>query len=286
MDDPMLDQMTRLRLRLMERKLQNERDRIHGSAESALSTRSCDDQEHALHRALKRKRNLLQRMREEHMSEDLRRPHTWGGTRGWSRQNVLPPLPPHTHVCLPPPAAVTQPPPAAQLPRVLQQIPQQPTTIIQQLPQQQPIIAQVPPPLPCPSSKSGSIKEDMMELMLMQNAQMHQIIMHNMMLKAVPLGALSPPGGAGQAASARQLLTPPVQTKKPRGDSVHHHHHYSTPAVPLPPIGCPLASPVMSPAVQGGTFHPTLHHVTGPIMLSPLNTAGVHSSRHTFPLGL
>uniref|UniRef100_A0A3B3SD21 Zgc:112416 n=1 Tax=Paramormyrops kingsleyae TaxID=1676925 RepID=A0A3B3SD21_9TELE len=183
----MLDQMTKLRLRLMER--------------------SCEDQELALHRALKRKRNLLQRMR----------------------------------------------------------IPQQPTTIIQQLPQQQPIIAQVPPPLPFSSSKSGSIKE-MMELMLMQNAQMHQIIMHNMMLKAIPLGALPPPGGAGQA-PARQHLTHPGQ----RGYSVHHHHHYSIPAVPLPPIGCPLASPVMSPAGQGGTFHPTLHHMTGPIMLSPLN---------------
>ncbi|XP_072556604.1 uncharacterized protein C21orf58 homolog [Paramormyrops kingsleyae] len=242
MDDPMLDQMTKLRLRLMERKLQNERNHIDRRAESPLSTRSCEDQDLALHRALKRKRNLLQRMREEHISEDLRRPHTWGGTRGWSRQNALPPLPPHSHVCLPPPAAVTQPSHTAQLPRVLQQIPQQPTTIIQQLPQQQPIIAQVPPPLPFSSSKSGSIKEDMMELMLMQNAQMHQIIMHNMMLKAIPLGALPPPGGAGQA-PARQHLTHPGQTEKPRGDSVHHHHHYSIPAVPLPPIGCPLASP-------------------------------------------
>lgn len=36
---------------------------------------------------------------------------------------------------------------------------------------------------------------DMVELMLMQNAQMHQIIMHNMMLKAIPPMALSPPGG-------------------------------------------------------------------------------------------
>lgn len=34
---------------------------------------------------------------------------------------------------------------------------------------------------------------DMVELMLMQNAQMHQIIMHNMMLKAMP--PMLPPGG-------------------------------------------------------------------------------------------
>lgn len=35
----------------------------------------------------------------------------------------------------------------------------------------------------------------MVELMLMQNAQMHQIIMHNMMLKAMPTMAQSPPAG-------------------------------------------------------------------------------------------
>lgn len=38
---------------------------------------------------------------------------------------------------------------------------------------------------------------DMVELMLMQNAQMHQIIMHNMMLKAMPSMALAPLGGLG-----------------------------------------------------------------------------------------
>lgn len=40
----------------------------------------------------------------------------------------------------------------------------------------------------------------MVELMLMQNAQMHQIIMHNMMLKALPPMASGTNGGppAGQ----------------------------------------------------------------------------------------
>lgn len=42
------------------------------------------------------------------------------------------------------------------------------------------------------------MKTDMVELMLMQNAQMHQIIMHNMMLNALPTG-----GGASQ-------FTPPA----------------------------------------------------------------------------
>ncbi len=39
---------------------------------------------------------------------------------------------------------------------------------------------------------------DMVELMLMQNAQMHQIIMHNMMLKALPPMAMNPGGSNSQ----------------------------------------------------------------------------------------
>lgn len=37
----------------------------------------------------------------------------------------------------------------------------------------------------------------MVEMMLMQNAQMHQIIMQNMMLKALPPMAFSHPSGTG-----------------------------------------------------------------------------------------
>lgn len=47
---------------------------------------------------------------------------------------------------------------------------------------------------------------DMVELMLMQNAQMHQIIMHNMMLKAMPPIALSPPGGPSHCAPCAKYL--------------------------------------------------------------------------------
>uniref|UniRef100_K7FQY2 DUF4587 domain-containing protein n=1 Tax=Pelodiscus sinensis TaxID=13735 RepID=K7FQY2_PELSI len=70
-------------------------------------------------------------------------------------------------------------------------MPQQPATIIQQLPPQAPLITQIPPPQPLTAPRSGSIKEDMVEMMLMQNAQMHQIVMQNMMLKALPPMAFS-----------------------------------------------------------------------------------------------
>lgn len=39
----------------------------------------------------------------------------------------------------------------------------------------------------------------MVEMMLMQNAQMHQILMQNMMLKVLPPGPTGPPAATLQA---------------------------------------------------------------------------------------
>ncbi|EFB16766.1 hypothetical protein PANDA_007690, partial [Ailuropoda melanoleuca] len=60
---------------------------------------------------------------------------------------------------------------------------------------------------------------DVVEMMLVQNAQMYQILMHNLMLRALPSSAFLP-SGASQAAP----LHPTPQRRKP--PSVHHHHHY------------------------------------------------------------
>ncbi|CAB1327928.1 unnamed protein product, partial [Coregonus sp. 'balchen'] len=64
MTDPMLDQMTRLKLKLLEKRLENERDNMDGRAESVLSPRSFDGQADALHSVLRRKKDLLQRLRD------------------------------------------------------------------------------------------------------------------------------------------------------------------------------------------------------------------------------
>ncbi|XP_067314414.1 uncharacterized protein C21orf58 isoform X3 [Pseudorasbora parva] len=265
----LVDQMTRLRLKMLEKRLENERNDNIEREGSALSKRSYDGQADALHSALRRKRNLLQRLRQEqHMMEDLGRPHTWGGSQKQYHYEPLhgplqpaPPIHVHQHA---PPAPL--PPPVSQPPRIIQHVPQQPATIIQQLPQQQPLIAQIPPPQTFPY-RSGSIKEDMVELMLMQNAQMHQIIMHNMMLKALPPMAVSPGGNTPQTAShSGQELYSTV-----RGGAVHHHHHYGSHGPPLPPIGYSVWPSMMS-AGQGGTNQPTVQHVIGPVSLPPLNT--------------
>ncbi|XP_062325520.1 uncharacterized protein C21orf58 [Osmerus eperlanus] len=293
MADPMVDQITRLKLKLLEKRLENERDNREGRAESALSTRSFDGQADAMHSALRRKKDLLQRLREQHMLEDLSRPHTWGGTRRHYRSDPFlaapppqPPAPIHIYQPAPaPPTVQALPPPPPQPPRIIQQtIPQQPTTIIQQLPQQQPLIAQIPPPQAYPAPRSGSIKEDMVEMMLMQNAQMHQIIMQNMMLKAIPPLAMSSPGGAGHQVphtphqGQDSYLSNPILVRsevKSKGSAIHHHHHYgSAPtAQQQPPIGYPMWPSMMPPVptAYGGAHLPSIQHVTGPVTLPPLN---------------
>ncbi|XP_048054450.1 uncharacterized protein C21orf58 [Megalobrama amblycephala] len=286
MADPVFDQMTRLRLKMLEKRLENERNDNTEREGSALSTRSYDGQADALHSALRRKRNLLQRLREQHMMEDLGRPHTWGGShRQYHYEPLLGPLQPvppiHVYQSAPP---APLPPPVPQPPQIIQHtVPQQPATIIQQLPQQQPLIAQIPPPQTFPY-RSGSIKEDMVELMLMQNAQMHQIIMHNMMLKALPPMAVSPGGNPNHitphtASHSGQELYSTV-----RGGAVHHHHHYGSHGPPLPPIGYSVWPSTMS-AGQGGTYQPAVQHVIGPVTLPPLNTMGIDANSRT-PLGL
>uniref|UniRef100_A0A674J0F4 DUF4587 domain-containing protein n=1 Tax=Terrapene triunguis TaxID=2587831 RepID=A0A674J0F4_9SAUR len=158
-------------------------------------------------------------------------------------------------------------------------MPQQPATIIQQLPQQPPLITQIPPPQPLPVPRSGSIKEDMVEMMLMQNAQMHQIIMQNMMLKALPPMAFSQPGGTGPPLlqHTQQFAAPVVvKAEKPRPSTVHHHHHYPSPgvqAIPsqLAPGGYSMWPPVMPSSLMGqtGGFPSAVHHMSGPTSTFP-----------------
>ncbi|KAK2891953.1 uncharacterized protein C21orf58 isoform X2 [Channa argus] len=288
--------MIRLKLQLLEKKLGNKKHNMDNRAESAQSAMSYDGHMEAMHRALTRKQALLQRLREQHMLENLNRPHTWGGSQRQYQPHFitapqlpprLPPMAPnnihHSDPLLPylplPPPAMPQPP------RIIQQtLPQQPTTIIQQLPQQQPLITQIPPPQPYPAPRSSSIKEDMVELMLIQNAQMHQIIMHNMMLKAMPPMSVSPPGGPSHYATHSSCLgqdcyqANPIFVRpdmKPRGNAVHHHHHYGpTPGVQqLPHISYPTWLPGMS-SIQDRQARgqvPSLNHATSATTLPPLN---------------
>ncbi|XP_078214820.1 uncharacterized protein C21orf58 homolog isoform X5 [Callithrix jacchus] len=103
------------------------------------------------------------------------------------------------------------------------QVPQPPATVIQQLPQQ-PLIAQIPPPQAFPTQRSGSIKEDMVELLLLQNAQVHQLVLQNWMLKALPPAPQDPPHVAPGVPRTTRRKLPAVH---------HHHHHHHHAAWPL-----------------------------------------------------
>ncbi|XP_037685853.1 uncharacterized protein C21orf58 homolog isoform X1 [Choloepus didactylus] len=184
------EQVTRLALRLLEQKLEQERENVEGGAEGPhLVSGDADGADEALQSALQRRRVLLQRLWEQHLLDELSHTHAWRGASRGAHGPALPlEVPPVSiHPAVPPPLS-------PEPPRIIQHsVPQPPATIIQQLPQQ-PLITQIPPPQVVPSHRSGSIKEDMVEMMLMQNAQMHQVILQNMMLRALPTAVLPGPG--------------------------------------------------------------------------------------------
>ncbi|XP_009957482.1 PREDICTED: uncharacterized protein C21orf58-like [Leptosomus discolor] len=221
MTDPsVVNHLTRLKLKLLEKKLENEQENLE-KMESPLPTER-NRHEDMLQNALRRRKDLLQELREQHLLEELSQlPAPAGG---------------HCHNHRAAPTHIYQipfPAPQVEPPRIIQQaMPPQPATIIQQLPQPPPLITQIPPAQPFAASHSGSIKEDMVEMMLMQNAQMHQIIMQNMMLKALPPMTFAQPGGASSPLLQRaqqdlQFAAPlAVKADRPRPSAVHHHHHY------------------------------------------------------------
>ncbi|KAM9254132.1 uncharacterized protein C21orf58 homolog [Dugong dugon] len=279
------DHMARLTLRLLQKKLEHERENMEADSEVphlvAGDEAGPDD---ALQSALKRRKDLLQRLWEQYLLEDLSRAHTWRGANRGAWGSALPPeVPP---VCGHP--AASPPLPGPEPPRIIQHsVPQPPATIIQQLPHQ-PLIAQIPPPQAFPTQRCGSIKEDMVEMMLMQNAQMHQIIMQNMMLKALPPTALAASGPQVAALHPTPQWAHPVLLRagKQRLASVHHHHHYAPPA-PLQPISVPGTSvgyavwPSMVAATalpQAASFQPAVHQVAGPMATATLPT--VNASKY------
>ncbi|KAF4020686.1 hypothetical protein G4228_012562 [Cervus hanglu yarkandensis] len=225
LDSSVADQLTRLTLKLLEKKLEQEREDVEGASEDAHVVPGDEDgPEAALRSALRMRKDLLQRL--------------------WA------------------------PPP--------------PATIIQQLPQQ-PLIAQIPPPLAFPTQRSGSIKEEVVEMMLMQNAQMHQVLMQALMLRALPPAALAP---------TPPHLTPQVGSPpRPRPEdlrppSVRHHHRCAPPALlpAMPAPGSPLGYSVWPLLVSAAALPPaasflpsTAQYVTGPsaAALSTMASSGV-----------
>ncbi|XP_026180513.1 proline-rich protein 29-like isoform X2 [Mastacembelus armatus] len=108
--------------------------------------------------------------------------------------------------------------------------PQQPTTILQQLP------ATVMPPDLAPSIRPcGHVKEELVELMMIQNAQMHQVIMSNMTMSALSLSGYSspPPEAPRDVVIIQENETDP---------EIYHHYYHSGPYLSCPAWLLPQAT--------------------------------------------
>ncbi|XP_036707779.1 uncharacterized protein C21orf58 homolog isoform X2 [Balaenoptera musculus] len=156
LDSSVADRLTRLTLKLLEKKLKQEREDVEaGSEDPHLTPGNEDGPEASLRSALRMRKDLLQRLWEQHLLEEVSRARAWRGLDGGARGSVLPPEVPPVGVH----PAVSPAPPTLDPPQITQHpAPPPPTTIIQQLPQQ-PLIAQIPLPQAFPTQQSGSIKE-------------------------------------------------------------------------------------------------------------------------------
>uniref|UniRef100_A0A8C6QBU0 Uncharacterized protein n=1 Tax=Nannospalax galili TaxID=1026970 RepID=A0A8C6QBU0_NANGA len=149
LDSSVADQMTQLTLRLLEQKLEQERESMDMPGQK-------NRPDTALQSALRRRKDLLQRLWEQKLMDEHAPDHAWREVHGRA-------LVPALHPDVPPmdvfPDASPPLPLPPEPPRIVQhQVPQPPATIIQQLPQQ-PLIAQISPPQALPSQRSGNIKE-------------------------------------------------------------------------------------------------------------------------------
>ncbi|XP_040120556.1 uncharacterized protein C21orf58 homolog isoform X2 [Oryx dammah] len=212
------------------------------------------------------RKDLLHRLWEQRLLEEASQVHHHRGLHGGAQGSVLPPEAPPVGVH----PTVSPAPPALDPPRIIQHpAPPPPATIIQQLPQQ-PLIAQIPPPPAFPTQRSGSIKEEVVEMMLMQNAQTHQLLMQALMLRALPPPALAPT---------------PLHLTPQRPPSVRHHHCYAPPALlPAMPVPGSLGYSVWPLVVSATALPPaasflpsTVQHMTSPsaAALSTLASSGV-----------
>ncbi|NXG51436.1 PRR29 protein, partial [Psilopogon haemacephalus] len=101
---------------------------------------------------------------------------------------------------------------------------------------QQPLIIlqQLPGPL-VPTAGPQPVRGDLLELMMIQNSQMHQVVMHSLAVAALASFGLAP------APPAAQVTSVPVQDEEEEEAVVFHHHYMPYPG-PAPVLSWPAAA--------------------------------------------
>ncbi|XP_049417635.1 proline-rich protein 29-like [Epinephelus fuscoguttatus] len=141
---------------------------------------------------------------------------------------------------------------------------QQPTTILQQLP------ATVMPPGSAPSIRPGGhVKEDTVELMMIQNAQMHQVIMNNMTMSA--LGSLRYASPLSGPEAPRDLVIIQENEDDPE---IYHHYYQPAPYLSYPAWLLPQATLVCQDLDKPTSSPPHRDRPAPPP--SSTGTAGAH----------
>ncbi|KAI1887232.1 hypothetical protein AGOR_G00187740 [Albula goreensis] len=108
-----------------------------------------------------------------------------------------------------------------------------PTMILQQLPLAVSPVA--------PAIRPGHVKEDLTELMMIQNAQMHQVIMNNMTMTALCAFGYSQMPEAPEAVKYPMIM----EDEEPEV----YHHHYLPPLFPSYAPWAPPPQPHPHPAL-------------------------------------
>ncbi|NXL46180.1 PRR29 protein, partial [Podilymbus podiceps] len=109
-------------------------------------------------------------------------------------------------------------------------VPQQPVMILQQLPGTALL------PWPAPYSPA-----DLIELMMIQNSQMHQVLMNSLAVSALTSF------GFGPSPATAQAMAVPLQTEEEEEAVVFHHHYVPYPS-PAPILVWPVPSRDWGPA--------------------------------------
>ncbi|XP_059686233.1 proline-rich protein 29 [Gavia stellata] len=112
-------------------------------------------------------------------------------------------------------------------------VPQQPVMILQQLPGT--VAALAPPAGPLHIRGAPYSLADLIELMMIQNSQMHQVVMNSLAVSALTSF------GFGPSPAAAQAMVVPLQTEDEE-EAVVFHHHY----LPYPSSAPILAWPVLA----------------------------------------